>query len=235
MLRKLLDLWKKDSLIRSAYEDTNLMLSKTNYMFVSVSGLFLNDSPLEFDVYAMDKEINKLEIGVRRKVLQHLSINPEQELLASLVLTTIITDIERIGDYSKNIYELRELYEVCKDLPPYSDILLGTTGTVSDMFKMTIEVIKNEAHQMAQKTMEMHGQVNHTMEQMMWALGNDPNMQAPKAVPLALYARYLKRVSAHLSNVTSSVNRPFDRIGYFHLENGETTEEKDIDDLSEKD
>ena len=31
---------------------------------------------------------------------------------------------------------------------------------------------------------------------------------------LALYARYLKRISAHLNNMISSVVNPFDRIGF---------------------
>ncbi len=239
MLRKLLDFWKKDSLIRTAFEDTKRMLAKTNHMFVAVSDLFLEGRSVDFDIYAMDKEINAMEIGVRRKVLQHLSINPAQELLASLVLTTIINDIERIGDYSKNIFELTELYEVCNNMPPYTEILLGTTSTVRDMFEMSIEAIKREAHHVAQETMEKHGQVNHTMENMMQALGKDTKIATPKAVPLVLYARYLKRVSAHLSNVTSSVNRPFDRIGYFTPQNCDPncdlTAETDLDDLGEKD
>ena len=31
---------------------------------------------------------------------------------------------------------------------------------------------------------------------------------------LALYSRYLKRISAHLNNMISSVVNPFDRIGF---------------------
>ena len=34
------------------------------------------------------------------------------------------------------------------------------------------------------------------------------------ATTLALYARYLKRISAHLNNILSSVVNPFERIGF---------------------
>jgi phosphate uptake regulator len=33
-------------------------------------------------------------------------------------------------------------------------------------------------------------------------------------VALALYVRYLKRISAHLTNIVSSVANPFDKIGF---------------------
>ena len=35
-----------------------------------------------------------------------------------------------------------------------------------------------------------------------------------EAVTTALYVRFLKRISAHLMNIASSVVNPFDRIGF---------------------
>ena len=35
-----------------------------------------------------------------------------------------------------------------------------------------------------------------------------------KTASVALYARYLKRIGAHLKNITSSVVNPFESIGY---------------------
>ena len=31
---------------------------------------------------------------------------------------------------------------------------------------------------------------------------------------IVLYARYLKRIGAHLKNITSTIVNPYDRIGY---------------------
>ena len=38
-----------------------------------------------------------------------------------------------------------------------------------------------------------------------------------KTASVALYARYLKRIGAHLKNITSSVVNPFESIGYLSL------------------
>jgi len=35
-----------------------------------------------------------------------------------------------------------------------------------------------------------------------------------KIVAVSLYARYLKRIGAHLKNITTTIVNPFDSIGY---------------------
>ena len=37
-----------------------------------------------------------------------------------------------------------------------------------------------------------------------------------KTAAVALYARYLKRIGAHLKNITTTLVNPFDSIGYKH-------------------
>jgi hypothetical protein len=44
--------------------------------------------------------------------------------------------------------------------------------------------------------------------------GKTDTLRPGDAAALALYTRYLKRISAHLKNVLSSVVNPFHRIGY---------------------
>ena len=50
--------------------------------------------------------INAYEREVRRKVFTHLAVTGERDLHAGLVLVSVVIDIERIGDYTKNIVEL---------------------------------------------------------------------------------------------------------------------------------
>jgi phosphate uptake regulator len=42
----------------------------------------------------------------------------------------------------------------------------------------------------------------------------DKNISHSAAVSLAMYARYLKRINAHLTNIASAVVNPFPRIGF---------------------
>lgn len=215
MFSRLIAIWNKDSLIKLAFGDVNVMLKKAQMMFLAVSDLFLQGTKVNFDIYAMDKEINRAEIAVRRKVLEHLSINPQQELVSSLILTIIINDIERIGDYAKNIYELSETYEPCLDMPPYTDVLGDATNRVRRMFDLTLIAFDKEDHEKAEQVMVEHSQVNKVCEKTIRELADDSKVPLRQSVALVLYARFLKRVSAHLSNVMSSVIRPYDHIGYY--------------------
>ena len=44
--------------------------------------------------------------------------------------------------------------------------------------------------------------------------GKSNDMSVSEASATALYARYLKRISAHCRNLISSIVNPFERIGY---------------------
>jgi phosphate transport system protein len=230
MLSKLLAGWKKDSLIEAALADTVSMLKTSQKLFASVSDLFLKGVPVTYDIYAVDKEINRGEIAVRRKVLEHLAINPSEDLVFSLVLTTIINDIERVGDYSKNIYELSKVYEPVTDVPPFTAKLIALTDKVCAMFEMSVVAFEKEDSEHANQVMVEHGDVNKACEAMIREVAATATLTPHQAVTLVLYARYLKRVSAHLANVMSSIIRPFDRIGFFHKQIGPAkVTDEDID------
>jgi hypothetical protein len=44
--------------------------------------------------------------------------------------------------------------------------------------------------------------------------GGDPALSSSDAVSTAIYARFLKRIAAHLINLLSSVVNPFERVGF---------------------
>ena len=44
--------------------------------------------------------------------------------------------------------------------------------------------------------------------------GEDSFEDSSKTTSVALYARYLKRVGAHLKNITTTIVNPFEEIGY---------------------
>ena len=48
------------------------------------------------DLVEMDDVVDEGEREVRRTVLEHLSMNPRQDLVASLILVSIVNDAERI-------------------------------------------------------------------------------------------------------------------------------------------
>ena len=61
-------------------------------------------------VYEWDLQVNQLEQGIRKKLIIHLSI-PSNYVDAPycLLLMSVVKDVERIGDYAKNLLEVSDL------------------------------------------------------------------------------------------------------------------------------
>ena len=107
MWRELLKLWKSDNLLEQAWNMSYEMIDISHQMFKeSIRALReAEHGQVDEDVRKKDKIINKYEREVRRKVLTHLAVQGAKDIPSSLVLITVIIDIERIGDYTKNIMD----------------------------------------------------------------------------------------------------------------------------------
>ena len=108
MFKQIFEIFKSDSLYEQALGECHEMLAIDKTMLeASVKSLRNSDSAeIDIDIYAMDKKINEFERDVRRKVMTHLAIGGKDDIGSGLVLVSVVIDIERIGDYTKNIYDL---------------------------------------------------------------------------------------------------------------------------------
>ena len=158
---------------------------------------------------------------IRKKVLEHLSVSPKEDTTAALVLITIAIDVERLGDYSKNFFELWELYGNRFSSHPIIEKLREVNKNIETIFNFTIDSFKNADFDLALRVMDLHIENSEICENIISDMITDElkasDLSCNQMVLLAHAARYLKRVSAHLKNIASSVVNPFDRIGFKHL------------------
>lgn len=98
--KELYELWRKDNLFTQAVQEAHTMLESTFLMFnESIRSLReKDDGEMSDEIYLKDQEVNKFEREVRYKILKHLAITSGSNLIPGLILTSIIIDIERIGD-----------------------------------------------------------------------------------------------------------------------------------------
>ena len=109
IFKDILSIWKSDNLLAQAWDDSIKMLSLSNDIFVQSIQYFNSGENIDA-VKALKKEdqsVNDYYQLVRRKVLTHYSIDkPPVETSGGLTLVNMVVDIERIGDYCKNISDL---------------------------------------------------------------------------------------------------------------------------------
>ena len=108
MFKQIFKLFKSDTLYNQALNECYEMLDIDLEMFQESIHVLRNqdDSKSKIDIAKTDIKINKFERSVRRKVMTHLAVSGTEDLGSGLILTSVVIDIERIGDYTKNIYDL---------------------------------------------------------------------------------------------------------------------------------
>ena len=211
-------LFKSDDLIKTAYENTAEMLREDFKMFeISVKALRFSDKTArDYDIYAQDKKINKFERDVRRKVVAHMTVAQPIDVSAGLVLISIVTDVERIGDYTKNIYELAAAYPQKLTAGKYETKLVESEKVITERFDKVARAFSASDTELASEIMEEHHSISGWCDVVVRELIINPpeDFNTSQAVTLSLYIRHLKRISSHLTNIVSSVVNPFPRIGY---------------------
>jgi phosphate uptake regulator len=218
VFRFLRDLFSADNLLRQAFDATAKMLRDDYTMFEeSIRTLRHSDTAeLKFDIFAADKKINKYEREVRRKVLAHLALGQTADVASGLVLISVVIDVERIGDYTKNIAELAQAHPQRLDGMKYEDELTEVENAILERFNKVSEAYAQSDEELAASLMTEHRDISGWCDKVTKELIGKPpqDVVTGQAVALALYVRHLKRISAHLTNIVSSVVNPFPRIGY---------------------
>lgn len=218
MLKEWLAIFKKDILMDRAYQRSYLMLDLTREMFSKAkeSLRHLENNEVDIDIYDKDSEINKYEREVRRNVFNHLAVSGAAKLPSGLALISIIIDIERIGDYTKNIVELALNHPGRLHGGKFEKDLRRVEEGLEDNFVKTRDCFESCDETKALRLLEEYKWVNPICDKILIGLikEEDQKIQPGDAVSLAMYFRWLKRINSHLRNITTSVVNPFDRIGF---------------------
>ena len=220
MWKNLLNLFShKDDLLTQALRESHSMLDLDLEIFeASVASLRQSDSSeVDVDIYLIDKKINAYERDVRRKVLTHLSFSSSTDLAAGLVLVSVVIDIERIGDYAKNIHDLARAHPARLVGKSLESEIADIESRVSSLFRDTVvafrssDIEKSRAIMVAYKE-GLSSRCDDLINRIVSGQAND--LDASEAAAISLYIRYLKRIGAHSRNIITSVVNPFHRIGY---------------------
>ena len=129
----------------------------------------------------------------------------------------MVVDIERIGDYTKNILDLAKHHPKKLVSEKISDDLRVVEKAVIERFGNTIKAVEEMDEEMAKKLIKSYRSDLGKLSDNLVASSISGKLQfgeEHKASSMVLYARYLKRIGAHLKNITSVVVNPFESNGY---------------------
>ncbi len=214
MFRALLERHKRTLLLYQSVEDVRTMLRNEEEMFAAACAHLIHGTETpNMNVHKRDRDINAGERMVRRAIVEHLTLNPKQDLPGSLVLVSIVIYVERIGDYIKEIWDLGG-GESGRFEPSWIEALEELQDQIQPMFEWCAEAVAGDMVESGKRAMESKRRVEELTDALLNKLLTDPDVPTAPGILCALATRYIRRVSAHLSNIASSVVAPLDQIGF---------------------
>jgi phosphate uptake regulator len=206
-----------DSQLEQTERKIGQMLGDARHSFDLAASAFLEGADpvaVGADVHATDKRINATEREIRRDLVVHVSVRSSStDVPMILAYMAVAKDVERIGDYAKNIYDLANQGV---DLSGADDRekLASYRQRVSLLISQTAQTFLDRATDEA-RTYLAEGDV--LLKEYDRLINESLTSEKPSSygVPRALYFRYLKRVTAHLMNVLTALTMPVDQLAYF--------------------
>ena len=208
---------KGQSQIELIEEQLQDMLSATGEtMDMALDALFGRVDPAEIEkaLKKRDRTVNRNERAIRRELIVHAGVrgaNADVPLL--LVYMSIIKDIERVGDYTKNIWDVASTGVPIAALPERA-ALEKQLGRARTLIGDTARIFKERDVDGASDILPEADAWTDELDEAIDALAAS-DRPSREGVPLALLYRFEKRIVAHLMNVLSSLVMPVDRLDYW--------------------
>jgi len=220
IIKDVVNLWKAEDLLSQAWNRSYEMMELSREIFNQAIKYLRNGENIDTlkALKKRDREINAFQQEVRRKVLTHYAVEQKKsDMVNGLILINMVVDIERIGDYSKNILDLAINFREKIISEDISEDLSLIENEVKLRFDKTLEAIYTQDSDLAKSLMKGYReQMTQKSDDIVNGVlsGKLEFGSISKTTSISLYARYLKRIGAHLKNITTTIVNPFDSIGY---------------------
>ena len=218
MLREMLALFRSNEPIAEMGNNFSHMLHITRELTNAAGVYFFEQPPTPDDrtsIYKQDIAINKLERQIRKQVIAHLTLGDGQrDAPYCLLLMSIVKDVERLGDYAKNV---TDIYDDGGGPIPEDENgaeLRELRAVVEETFGAVIHVFGRSDTQTALDLMKKGREVTRRCDSLVTRVARS-EYDAATTTTMVLGTRYYKRIESHLLNVLSGVVMPLHKLDYY--------------------
>jgi phosphate uptake regulator len=218
MLRDLIKAWRSKDMLSQMYDELGQMLDDCEWMFLRVCDVLFESkwaAELSKELYKRDRRVNKTERRIRKQIVEHLTVSPGTHVIACLVLMSVVKDAERVGDYCKNLFEIERLARGGMKDGTYVQALRELADDIAETFKKTRQAFAEGDSSLGHELVEHEIEIGNQCEEIILRLADDETVPCREAVGYTLAVRHMKRISAHLGNIASSVVMPIHKLDYF--------------------
>ncbi len=216
MASEIINMLRGSTLIKRALDEFVTMIGNCEYLYNEAWRVLSTQEKIEKipqNFYDRDIEVNHQEKEIRRLLFEHLSIRPKHDISGSLALMSLVKDAERIGDYSKNIFEAGILYKGTVKGIKFFNRIETTQKNIAANFPMLKEAFKKSDEKLAKQILNNYPTIKRECDKILYALF-DEELSPKEAVVTAMLSRYFKRINSHVSNIASGIVYPLNEIDF---------------------
>lgn len=175
-----------------------------------IKALIEKDYELALEVIEFEKEIDKAEHELEEKCIQLIALQQPiaKDLRRIIGIIKMVSDLERVGDYSENIAEIvikigkEEFIKPLVDIPRMAEIS-------KSMIRLALDSYVKEDTDLAKKGFDMDEVVDDLYKQiyteLLTILSKDVGVMS-QVIDLLFIGRYLERIADHATNICENVN-----------------------------
>ncbi len=190
------------------------MLQDGRHIFDAAANALLGGTAtkvIEKDLYETDLRINETEMAIRKELVVHGTVHGAATFPGLLLLMSVVKDAERIGDYSKNIFEIAQ-----------AGVPLGDEATLAGLVQKKDQISKFMVRAYGCFTSKDEADSGTLLkdidafqkscdQEVMQCLRLEGSNEAARVLTL----RHFKRVASHVGNIVSSVVQPLHQLDFY--------------------
>ncbi len=218
MLKQLLGLFRSSDPIVGMGRDFKKMLKISYGITIRAGQVFFQESPEadeRTEISRRDIKINKLERRIRKQVIAHLTLRSDAgDVPYCLLLMSIVKDVERMGDYAKNLAQVHD--DGGGPIPDdgHGAELRELRGMVESIFAEARGVFATSDSDAATALILQGRDVTKRCDALIGDVSRS-DYDAATTTSMVLGARFYKRIACHLLNILSGVVMPLHKLDYY--------------------
>ncbi len=211
-----LKMWRGRSLVGDMINEFGRMLDLGQRMFTDITNVLFEGGNVEIirdDFFHNDQRINQLEQSIRRKVIIHLSQQVQADVAPSLIMMSVTKDAERIGDYTKNIFDVFEAIHLLNEDCEFRSQLIDLKEKINVGFTSVKKAFEKSDVKAAKKVIRDYLVLQQDCDSAVNSLLKG-DYDTKHTVAYALLFRFFKRILCHQTNIASSLTMPVDKLDF---------------------
>lgn len=219
MLRELLAAFRSKHPLAEMGANFARMVGLTGESIQEAGQIYFGDSPTNpitvAQIRQRDVEVNALQRTIRRQVVAHLSFETGRgDVPYCLLLISLVKDVERLGDYAKNLSEVRAIHP---EPLPDDDIvreLAAVRDWITANYHVLADVLEQTDHASADKLITEGRVISRQLDALIGKIAS-AGYDGRTAAAIVMGTRFYKRIVGHIINLLTGVVQPLHQLDYY--------------------